>query len=41
MKRSFLKEWVDAINSQGGFGHWKWDVSFHPSDCERIIKNTP
>jgi len=41
VKRSFLKEWVDAINSQGGFGHWKWAVSFHPSDCERIIKNTP
>ncbi len=36
-KRSFLDEWVRAVNSHGGFGKWHWDVSFHPSDLESII----
>jgi type III restriction enzyme len=36
-KRVFLDEWVKAVNSQGGFGKWNWDVSFHPSDIEGII----
>src|SRR5207244_4147240 len=25
-KRRFLAEWVDAVNSHGGFGSWSWDV---------------
>ncbi len=37
-KRSFLEEWVKAINNHGGFGEWNWDVSFHPSDIEDILK---
>lgn len=37
-KREFLNEWVKAVNTQGGFGKWNWDVSFHPSDIEEIIK---
>ncbi|MDW7681726.1 MAG: type III restriction endonuclease subunit R, partial [bacterium] len=36
-KRAFLDEWVKAINTYGGFGKWKWDVSFHPSDLEGIL----
>ena len=34
-----------AVNEQGGFGKWYWDVSFEPSDIEskvkKCIKNTP
>jgi type III restriction enzyme len=37
-KREFLNEWVNAVNSHGGFGKWHWDVSFHPSDLENKIK---
>jgi type III restriction enzyme len=36
-KREFLNEWVKAVNSHGGFGKWHWDVSFHPSDMEKIL----
>ena len=36
-KREFLNSWVDAVNEQGGFGRWHWDVSFHPSDLEDIL----
>jgi len=37
-QREFLNEWVKAVNSHGGFGKWHWDVSFHPSDMETILK---
>ena len=37
-KREFLNEWVNAINNHGGFGKWNWNVSFHPSDMEQILK---
>lgn len=36
-KREYLKEWVNAVNSQGGFGKWHSDVSFDPSDVEVIL----
>jgi type III restriction enzyme len=36
-KRRFLKEWTDAVNQQGGFGHWRSDVSTHPSDIKDIL----
>ena len=36
-KRAYLKEWVRAVNSHGGFGGWDADVSFHPSDIGGII----
>jgi len=39
-KRAFLDEWVKAVNNQGGFGTWKWAVSFHPSDLEGILKES-
>ena len=29
-KRAFLDQWCSAINAHGGFGTWKWAVSFHP-----------
>ena len=36
-KREFLNEWVMAVNAQGGFGRWSWDVSRHPKDVEGMI----
>jgi type III restriction enzyme len=38
VKRDYLEEWVRAINQHGGFGKWKWAVSFHPSDLEGKLK---
>jgi len=26
------------VNNHGGFGKWHWDVSFHPSDIEGLVK---
>jgi len=37
-KREYLNEWINAVNNFGGFGKWHWDVSFHPSDIEELIK---
>ncbi|MCF7976790.1 MAG: hypothetical protein K9L82_02015 [Chromatiaceae bacterium] len=36
-KREALSEWISAINSSGGFGHWAWDVAFQPSEVQDII----
>jgi type III restriction enzyme len=36
-KRSFLNEWVNAINQHGGFGKWSWAVSYNPSDITDIL----
>lgn len=36
-KRSYLAEWVKAVNEQGGFGEWDSAVSFHPGDLEGIL----
>ena len=36
-KRRFLDEWVQAVNEQGGFGHWSWDVSKDPGDIKDIM----
>ena len=36
-KRAALDEWVKAVNSAGGFGHWAWDVAFAPAEVHNII----
>ena len=36
-KRSFLDEWVNAVNDHGGFGRWSWDVSKDPGDIKDIL----
>ena len=36
-KRTFLDEWCKAVNTHGGFGIWKWDVSFDASDLKGIL----
>ena len=33
----FLDEWCRAVNEQGGFGTWVWDVSRHPADVKDIL----
>lgn len=37
-KRTALKEWIDAVNSDRRFGKWESDVSFRPSDIKDIIQ---
>jgi type III restriction enzyme len=36
-KRQFLAEWVRAVNEKGGFGKWKSEVSYNPSDIPDIL----
>jgi len=38
-RRSFLDEWVKAVNQQGGFDKWSWAVSHNPGDVNDIIHN--
>lgn len=38
VKRRFLEEWVNAANTHGGFGHWRWGVSLQPGDIMSILK---
>jgi type III restriction enzyme len=37
-KREYLDEWINAINTDGRFGKWEWDVSFRTSDIKDILK---
>ena len=37
-KREYLKEWIEAVNTDGRFGKWSWDVSFRTSDIKDKIK---
>jgi type III restriction enzyme len=37
-KREYLNEWVKAVDSDGRFGQWCWDVSFRTSDIKDKIK---
>ena len=37
-KREYLDEWIKAVNSDGRFGTWAWDVSFRTSDIKDKIK---
>lgn len=36
-KRDALAEWVEAVNSVGGFGVWSWDVAFEPGQIHDIV----
>jgi type III restriction enzyme len=36
-KRSFLDQWVTAVNGHGGFGWWSADVSRNPGDIKDIL----
>lgn len=37
VKHSFLDEWVNAVNSHGGFGRWGWGVSHSPGEIKDIL----
>ena len=37
-KRSFLDEWVRAVNQHGGFGRWRSAVSRDPGDIKDILE---
>ena len=36
-KRDYLKRWVDAVNKDGHYGTWAWDVAFNPAEVNGII----
>jgi type III restriction enzyme len=36
-KREFLGEWVNAVNTHGGFGQWSYDVSLNPGDIKDVL----
>ena len=36
-KRVFLDEWCKAVTQHGGFGKWRWTVSFDPNDLEKLL----
>lgn len=36
-KRDALAEWVQAVNAEGGFGIWAWDVAFNPVEVHDIL----
>ena len=37
-KRDALKEWIEAVNENGKFGTWSWDVAFDPAEVMPIIQ---
>ena len=36
-KRIAMELWIQAINEQGGFGHWSFDVLYDPAKARDII----
>ena len=36
-KRDYLKRWADAVNKDGRYGTWAWDVAFNPDRVRGII----
>jgi type III restriction enzyme len=39
-KRTFLEEWVKAVNEHGGFGKWSSAVSKQPGDVVGIVEQS-
>lgn len=37
VKRRYLDEWTQAVNSHGGFGRWRWAVAQHPGEIRDIL----
>ena len=37
-KRTFLDEWVKAVNEHGGFGKWSWAMSKQPGEVVGIVE---
>jgi type III restriction enzyme len=36
-KRAAMELWIQAINEQGGFGHWSFDVVYDPAKTRDVI----
>lgn len=43
VKRQYLDEWTQAVNSHGGFGRWRWAVARNPGEIRDIleVESTP
>lgn len=37
-KQEFMREWVEAVNTDGRFGKWAFDIAYAPDDVNVIIK---
>jgi type III restriction enzyme len=37
VKRRYLEEWVDAVNSHGGFGNWRGVITLRPGEIRDIF----
>jgi type III restriction enzyme len=37
VKWRYLDEWTQAVNAQGGFGHWRWAVAKKPGEIRDIL----
>ncbi len=40
VKRRYLDEWTQAVNTLGGFGRWRWAMTHRPGDIRDIIATT-
>lgn len=38
VKRQYLEEWCQAVNTHGGFGHWHWAVVHGPGEIRDVLK---
>lgn len=36
-KHAALEEWIAAVNEDGQFGRWSWDVAYSPADVDDIL----
>jgi len=37
VKRRYLDEWTQAVNSHGAFGHWRCAVAKNPGEIRDIL----
>ena len=37
VKWRYLDEWVQAVNTQGGFGRWRWATAYQPGQIKDIL----
>ncbi len=37
LKRRYLDEGTQAVNSPGGFGRWRWTMTRHPGEIRDLL----
>ena len=37
IKSRYLDEWIQAVNTHGGFGRWRWAVTKNPGEIREIL----